>query len=128
MGRVINWEKILLEFLQKPPIFKWGVCDCTIWAADTRCRIRGEPKFADLWRGKYCNQFGATRTMLKLGWKSLEQAGRELMGEPIQFFHRGDLVLDEGAFGVCYGSKVGFLGEDGLVFKKPTNNAVIWRT
>lgn len=118
--------------LDESVAFQWGVCDCTIWAADMRARLRGESSAADAWRGRYSTRFGAMRTMLELGWRSFGDAARDLYGAPAARAGRGDIVLDETpegeAFGICYGRRVGFVSASGLVFLRPTADALVWET
>jgi hypothetical protein len=70
--------------------------------------------------------------MRRLGWSSLEAAGRDLLGEPLPSVHlaqRGDLVLaDSGlGFGVCLGARAAGIAPSGLVLVSITVCALAWR-
>ncbi|MFD2101868.1 DUF6950 family protein [Tabrizicola soli] len=84
--------------------------DCAIWAFDLRRDLTGGDDVVALWRGRYRTARGAQRVMRRLGWSSLEAAGRDLLGDPLPSVHlaqRGDLVLaDTGlGFGICLGAR-----------------------
>lgn len=129
-----GWERILAEAIaaarERP--FRWGRHDCATFAFDLRREIAGGHDVAALWRGRYTTARGAVRVMRRLGWPSLEAAGRALLGEPLASVHlaqRGDLVLaDSGlGFGICLGARAAGIAPSGLVLVPITACALAWR-
>jgi len=112
--------------------FSWGSHDCATWAFDLCCELGGGEDIAALWRGRYCTAIGAHRVMKRLGWDSLEAAGRELLGAPLAAVlqaGRGDLVVggQEPTYGVCVGARVAFVAPDGLIFLPLVACSLAWR-
>ncbi|MFD2105885.1 DUF6950 family protein [Tabrizicola soli] len=110
--RLPGWELRLAAAIDaaRDQPFGWGVHDCAIWAFDLRRDLTGGDDVVALWRGRYRTARGAQRVMRRLGWSSLEAAGRDLLGDPLPSVHlaqRGDLVLaDTGlGFGICLGAR-----------------------
>lgn len=135
MSRTPHWEQRLAAAILEARIrpFVWGRHDCATWAFDLRRDLMGGPDHADLWRGRYTTPVGATRVMRKLGWSSLEEGGRALLGLPLEtvlLAQRGDLVLGGApeAFGVCLGGQVVFIGPDGLTDLPLSACHLAWRT
>ena len=133
-SRIPGWEGILAEAIDaaRDRPFRWGRHDCAIWAFDLRRAIAGGHDVAALWRGRYTTARGAVRVMRRLGWQSLEAAGRDLLGEPLPSLHlaqRGDLVLaDTGlGFGVCLGARAAGIAPSGLVLVPISACALAWR-
>jgi hypothetical protein len=128
MTRVDHWERRLAEAVEtaraKP--FLWGVHDCPTFAFETRMILTGGEDIAALWRGRYTTHLGGLRVMRRLGWASLEDMGRALLGEPRAtplLAQRGDIVLtDTGlGFGVVMG-----LAPEGLAFASLTACHLAW--
>ena len=122
MTRVDHWERLLAAAIDtaraKP--FVWGVHDCPNFAFETRMILTGGEDVASLWRGRYTTALGGERVMRRLGWASLEEMGRALLGEPrsaVLLAGRGDIVLaDTGlGFGVCTGAQAVGMAPEGLV-------------
>jgi len=116
--------------------FRWGQHDCAIWAFDLRRDLTGGEDVAALWRGRYRTHLGGQRMMRRLGWKSLEEAGRALLGAPlpsVSFAQRGDLVLTNsgigfgGGFGVCLGALAAGIAPSGLNLAPIAATALAWR-
>ena len=129
-----GWERILAEAIEaaRDRSFRWGRHDCATFAFDLRRAIAGGHDVAALWRGRYTTARGAVRVMRRLGWTSLEAAGRDLLGEPLASVHlaqRGDLVLaDSGlGFGVCLGARAAGIAPEGLVLVPISACALAWR-
>jgi len=132
--RVANWERRLTEAIDaaRQTPFVWGAHDCAIWAFDLRRDLTGGEDVAALWRGRYRTALGAYRIMKRIGWDSLEAAGRDLLGSPLASVlqaRRGDLVLggDDPAFGVCAGARAAFVAPDGLIFLPLITCLLAWR-
>jgi hypothetical protein len=132
--RIPGWERILAEAIEsvRARPFAWGRHDCATWAFDLRRDLTGGDDVAALWRGRYHTARGAARVMRRLGWESLEAAGRTLLGDPLpsaQLAHRGDLVLagSHPGFGVCLGARAAGIAPGGLTFVPLAACALAWR-
>lgn len=135
MLRVETWERLLAEAVvaarTKP--FVWGLHDCPTFAFETRMILTGGEDVAALWRGRYTTALGGARVMRRLGWASLEDMGRALMGEPrpsVLLAQRGDIVLaDTGlGFGVCTGAQAVGMVPEGLVTVPLSSCRLAWPT
>ncbi|MGA0543198.1 DUF6950 family protein [Neotabrizicola sp. VNH66] len=133
-NRRLGWERILVDAIEaaRARAFRWGRHDCATFAFDLRRAIAGGHDVAALWRGRYTTARGAVRVMRRLGWTSLEAAGRDLLGEPLASVHlaqRGDLVLaDTGlGFGICLGARAAGIAPSGLVLVPISACALAWR-
>lgn len=129
-----GWERGLAEAIEaaRDRPFRWGRHDCATFAFDLRRAIAGGHDVAALWRGRYTTARGAVRVMRRLGWTSLEAAGRDLLGKPLASVHlaqRGDLVLaDSGlGFGVCLGARAAGIAPSGPVLVPITACTLAWR-
>lgn len=128
--RVPGWELALVEEIDRARglSFGWGRHDCATWAFDVRRRLTGIDTAA-AWRGRYSTAAGSVRVMRRLGWLTLPAMGCALLGDPIQPLcaQRGDIVICDGAFGVCAGSEAVFLAEAGLTGRPMGNATMAWR-
>jgi hypothetical protein len=133
MARVEHWERRLAEAVEaaraKP--FVWGVHDCPTFAFETRMILTGGEDIAALWRGRYTTALGGQRVMRRLGWASLEDMGRALLGAPrssVLLAGRGDVVLaDSGlGFGICTGASAVGMAPEGLVSVPLTSCRLAW--
>ena len=133
MARVEHWERLLAAAIDtaraKP--FVWGVHDCPTFAFETRMILTDGDDVAALWRGRYTTALGGERVMRRLGWASLEEMGRALLGEPRQavlLTQRGDVVLaDTGlGFGICTGASAVGMAPEGLVTVPLTSCRLAW--
>ncbi|WP_407703826.1 DUF6950 family protein [Tabrizicola oligotrophica] len=77
-----GWERHLTEAIvaARDRPFRWGRHDCATFAFDLRRAIAGSHDVAALWRGRYTTGRRAAWVMRRLGWSSLEAAGRDLSG------------------------------------------------
>ena len=133
MPRVETWERLLAEAVEvartKP--FLWGQNDCPTFAFEVRMILTGGEDIAAHWRSRYTTALGGQRVMRRLGWASLEEMGRTLLGEPKQsvlLAQRGDIVLaDSGlGFGVCNGASAVGMAPAGLVTIPLTSCRLAW--
>ncbi|MCW3782124.1 DUF6950 family protein [Defluviimonas salinarum] len=132
--RMPAWELALTQAIEsaRSSPFAWGVHDCASWVFDLRRDLTGGEDVAALWRGRYQTQRGAALVMRRLGWASLEDGARTLLGAPLGTVHlaqRGDLVLssDGAALGICLGARAAFLGPEGLTFVPVSTCSLAWR-
>jgi hypothetical protein len=119
LPRVDHWERLLAAAIDtaraKP--FVWGVHDCPTFAFETRMILTVGEDVAALWR--------------RLGWASLEDMGRALLGEPrtsVLLAQRGDIVLaDTGlGFGICTGATAVGMAPEGLMTVPLTSCQLAW--
>ena len=135
MPRIDPWEQTLalaVETARAEP-FVWGRHDCPSFAFETRAALTGGEDVAELWRGRYSTALGGQRVLRRLGWGSLEEMGRALLGVPLEHClaaQRGDLVLarDPEAFGVVLGARAAFVAPEGLVSLPLRECRLAWRT
>ena len=135
MARVDHWERLLaaaIDTARAKPVV-WGVHDCPTFTFETRMILTGGEDVAALWRGRYTPALGGERVMRRLGWASLEDMGRALLGEPRQsvlLAARGDIVLaDSGlGFGICTGASAVGMAPEGLVTVPLTSCRLAWPT
>jgi len=129
--RKANWPVILAEQVEaaRSRPFAYGSHDCATWSFDIRNALTGGENPADNWRGRYTTELGCARTMRKLGWRDVEDMGRKLLGNPIAplMAQRGDILLADGAFGICLGAAGAFIGENGIVAKSLRECVMAWR-
>lgn len=132
--RIPGWELALAEAIEsaRSRPFAWGVHDCASWVFDLRRDLTGGADVAALWRGRYQTQRGAALVMRRLGWRSLEEGARALLGAPLPSVHlaqRGDILLsaDGAALGICLGARAAFLGPEGLTFLPVSGVTLAWR-
>ena len=133
MPRVETWERLLAAAIDtaraKP--FVWGVHDCPTFAFETRMILTGGEDIAALWLGRYTTALGGARVMRRLGWASLEDMGRALLGEPrpaVLLAGRGDIVLAHTGlgFGICNGAMAVGMVPEGLVTVPLTSCRLAW--
>ncbi len=133
MPRVEHWERLLASVIdtarERP--FAWALHDCPTFAFETRMILTGGEDTAALWRGRYTTHLGGLRVMRRLGWASVEDMGRALLGEPRAtplLAQRGDIVLtDTGlGFGVVIGATAVGLAPAGLTFASLTSCRLAW--
>ena len=132
--KAYGWEHLLAAATDtaRAKTFIWGIHDCPTFAFETRMILTGGEDIAALWRGRYTTALGGARVMRRLGWASLEDMGRALLGEPrpsVLLAQRGDIVLaDTGlGFGVCTGAQAVGMVPEGLVTVPLTACRRAWR-
>ena len=133
MTRLDHWERLLAHAIDtaRAQPFVWGRHDCPTFAFETRMILTGGADTAALWRGRYTTAQGGTRVMRRLGWASLEEMGRALLGAPrptVLMAQRGDIVLaDTGpGFGICTGAFAVGMAPQGLVEMPLTSCRLAW--
>ena len=133
LPRVDHWERLLAAAIDtaRARPFVWGVHDCPTFAFETRMILIDGEDIAALWRGRYTTALGGERVMRRLGWASLEEMGRSLLGEPrpsVLLAKRGDIVLaDTGlGFGICTGASAVGMAPEGLVTVPLTYCRLAW--
>ena len=133
MPRVEHWERLLAAAIDtaRARPFVWGIHDCPTFAFETAMILTGGQDTAALWRGRYATALGGARVMRRLGWASLEDMGRALLGEPrptVLLAQRGDIVLaDSGlGFGICTGASAVGMAPEGFANVPLTSCRLAW--
>ena len=133
MPRVDHWETLLAAAIDtaRARPFIWSLHDCPTFAFETRMILTGGEDVAALWRGRYTTALGGERVRRRLGWASLEEMGRALLGEPrpgVLLAQRGDIVLaDTGlGFGICNGASAVGMAPEGLMTVPLTSCRLFW--
>lgn len=115
MIRRSDWEQRLAGYLAEceGAEFAWGRMDCALFAAGAVLAMTGiDPAAA--FRGRYRSVAGSVRALRLYGAGTLEATIDSMFPErPIGFARRGDLVLADGAVGVCVGADAVFVGQEG---------------
>ena len=133
MPRIDHWERLLASAIEtaRARPFVWGVHDCPTFAFETRMILTDGEDVAALWRGRYTTALGGQRVMRRLGWVSLEDMGRALLGEPrpaVLLAGRGDIVLTNTGlgFGICNGASAVGMAQEGLITVPLTSCRLAW--
>jgi hypothetical protein len=131
--RARDWDQLLAAEIvrARDMAFAWGVHDCVTWACQVRRALTGEDA-ALPWRGRYSTEAGARRVMRRLGWLSIEDGVRAVLGEPLAFVslaQRGDVVLagEDVALGVVAGRDALFVAPSGLTQRPLRSCRLAWR-
>lgn len=111
MTRHPDWENRLSEYLASMAgvSFNYGQADCALFAAGAVQAMTGDDP-AKAFRGKYKSMAGSVRALKDIGAGTLEATISAMFSEiPPAFARRGDLVMHDGAVGVCVGSDALFI-------------------
>lgn len=109
-----DWEQRLAAYLAEcdGAEFIWGKMDCALFAAGAVLAMTDVDP-ASAFRGRYRSLAGSVRALRIHGAGTLELTLDSMFPErPIGFARRGDLVLHDGAVGVCVGDAAVFIGEE----------------
>ena len=111
-----DWEQRLssyLEPLNDEARFAWGVMDCALFAADAVLAMT-DHDIADPFRGKYSTAAGSARALKRYGAGDLKTTFDTLLPpRPVGYARRGDVVMHDGAVGLCMGGFGLFLRPEG---------------
>jgi len=131
--RLPDWDKRLAAYIEEVRYipFERGVHDCFIFAVKCEEEISGVTRFPELYKAKYHNLFGANKAFLKNGYRGMfDCIDRRCMEIDVNMMQRGDWAAvdsPEGlAIGVCVGSKIAVVGENGLIFLNNTEAKAAW--
>lgn len=115
MTRKENWPELLTQTLHKYENrpFRYGESDCWLFISDITDAMCGTDKHTAVY-GRYKTWRGA------LGLMKRKYKVKTLLSLAALFFtrikpsfaSRGDVVMKDGAFGVCLGTHAAFLAED----------------
>jgi len=130
--RLENWPTLLNDFISSrmDTPFKWGVHDCTLFAADCAWAITGTDP-AKEYRGTYASETSAARIIVESG--GFRELVNQNMGQEInpKLAQRGDWVLihqgDSLALAVCMGINFVAAGKEGLIFSPMKEAITAWR-
>ncbi len=131
--RCEDWPERLIDEInaarEKP--FAWGMHDCVLFTADCIHSMTGTDPMADI-RGSYDTEFGAARVLHEHGYRSI---GDAITGhfhleqrDTTSTAQRGDVLLYDGAVGICIGDVGVFLSREGGLTHIPIHFcAAAWR-
>lgn len=135
--RLEGWEVRFADYLDRATFkkFKWGECDCLIFAADcvlvlTGIDVMAKKKRNDppTIRGMYETEEEA-KTLIKKYRKSI----RDIMDvhfdrKSVNFAKRGDVVMYKNAFGICSGQGFAFFKDRDhkITLVKLSECKVVW--
>lgn len=112
--RLPDWEQRLIEYLtplMEAAEFRWGQLDCALFVADAVLDMTGED-IAAPFRGRYSTAVGSARALKRYGSGDLKSTFDTLLpARPIGYARRGDVVMSDGAVGICMGAFALFIGE-----------------
>jgi hypothetical protein len=115
MVRLSDWEARLNAHLtqMQGEVFAWGKTDCCMFAAGVVIAQTGVDPIPEF-RGRYTTKMGAAKALIKYGNGDLESTiAAKFEDRPIGYARRGDLVMHDGAVGVCVGADAMFMGQEG---------------
>ena len=131
--RLPDWDKRLTAYIEEVRHlpFQRGVHDCFIFAVKCEEAISGVTRFPELYQAKYSNLFGANKAFLKNGYRGmLDCIDKRCIETDVNLIQRGDWAAvpsHEGlAIGVCVGSKIAVVGENGLIFLNNIEAKAAW--
>lgn len=115
MMRLPDWESRLAAYLDAicdmPHVY--GQHDCALHGANAVLAQTGVDHGAPF-RGRYTTEIGAARALRKHGAGTIEATfDAHLSAVAPALAQRGDLVMAQGAIGVCIGGEAIFAGEAG---------------
>lgn len=115
-----DWPGLLDGYVQQARIlpFAWGTHDCVTFTTSWHRLMTGRDVF-EPFRGKYASEDEAFEVMHTRGVRTMDEAGDYLFGasrERLEFTQRGDIVLAQGALGLCLGARVAMLTVEGMGF------------
>lgn len=118
MNRLPDWEARLSAYLaplMDDAVFGYGLLDCALLVADAVLAMTGDD-IAAPFRGKYSTAAGSARALKRYGAGDLKSTFDTLLPpKPIGYARRGDVVMSDGAVGICIGGAALFIGErDGV--------------
>jgi hypothetical protein len=116
--RIDNWESALAKYIADSQglSFVWGENDCTLWAAKWVDIATGSTFYSE-WAGLYNNEAEAQAIIAGSGKSSItEMIDERLPAKPIPRIGRGDIVMFNGAVGICEGIKSVFMQQSGLEY------------
>jgi len=116
MTRFPDWEQRLTDYIASVRMrpFEWGQHDCILFACAAAEAQTGRDAAAE-YRGKYTDKAGAAKALRDIGEGTLlNTVDSQFAPKPVGRAQRGDLVMVDGAVGVCMGANALFVGEERL--------------
>ncbi len=116
MERFPDWDKRLADYISPLLLdahFVWGERDCAMFTADAINAMTGFDILA-VFRGRYSTATGSARALRRYGEGSLQATfDARLPERQIGMARRGDVVMHDGAVGICMGSFALFMRMEG---------------
>lgn len=111
-----DWEARLSAYLAERVNalqFLWGKSDCALYTADAVLEMTGTD-IAAPFRGKYSTAVGSAKALKKYGAGTLKDTFDTLLPpKPVGYARRGDVVMHDGAVGICIGADALFVRAEG---------------
>lgn len=114
MKRLPDWERRLAAYIRDPArqVFAWGTNDCALFVCGAIEAMTGEHPFPEF-VGQYDTREGAAKALRDLGKGTLISTfNTGFARKKPPFAQRGDVVMSQGALGICLGAEGLFL-QDG---------------
>lgn len=115
MMRLPTWERALSDYLASMRVveYRYGRNDCGLFAAGAVLAMTGEDPAA-AFRGEYDSATGAAKALRRIGAGDLESTLDSMFPrKQPPFAHRGDLIWNGEAVGVCAGAYALFIAAEG---------------
>lgn len=115
MTRLPDWEERLATYLAsvRETPHAYGRHDCALHGANAVLAQTGVDHGAPF-RGRYKTEIGAARALRRFGAGTVEATyDAHFPSIPPALAQRGDIVLAQGAIGVCIGGEAIFAGDTG---------------
>lgn len=114
--RLGHWDIALAAYLaplMSTATFEWGRTDCALFVSDGVLAMTGAD-IAAAYRGRYSTALGSARALAKFGAGTLAASFDAILPErPVAYARRGDVVMSDGAVGLCIGAEALFMPEEG---------------
>ena len=128
MARLPGWQSRMYAAIeaarQKP--FAWSEHDCVSWSISVVEQITGVDHYAKF-RGQYTNEIGAAKLIKRTGPDLPSVVSMYFQEVPVLLTHHEDLVMINGAVGICDGLHSHFITEQGLTTFKTAACTNAWR-
>ncbi|BAK66896.1 hypothetical protein SLG_22210 [Sphingobium sp. SYK-6] len=112
IARRPDWEVRLSAYLAErfdAIVFEWGASDCALYTADAVLAMT-DADIAARFRGKYSTAAGSAKALRKYGAGTLKDTFDTLLPpKPVGYARRGDVVMHDGAVGICIGADALFM-------------------
>lgn len=105
--KIDGWEAVLAEYIEasEPISFLWGESDCALWVAKYYDSVKGTTFYEEC-HGRYFDEESANEFLKNKGFESAASIPDAYLSPvSVDFAKRGDIILFNGALGICAGRK-----------------------